>query len=306
MSGAQDVLYHAARRIGYYAPDDPEPGSEAGRYWANKTGQQWLAGSSESIWWCMLFVSMCFDEAGQIDAIGGFSYNTDVTINHIRNHPNASFVSVYDAQPGDVVIFDWDESTAATDHVGIVEANLGGGVLQTIEGNTSSGAAGSQSAGNGVWRRQRSYGIAYVIRPAWSDGSSSSAQAAAPVVHPAWWIEEDGSWGSETGRRFREVMGLQAGDSWEECCKRFQTFLNWGLDAFEIQRLTGLYALEVDGVDGEMTWKCFQHWWNMSSIPSDDSTLEEDGVLGPDTVLKVQKSLNGSWTGSLGLAKYVA
>ena len=34
MSGPADVLYHAAKRIGYYAPDDPEPGSEAGRYWA--------------------------------------------------------------------------------------------------------------------------------------------------------------------------------------------------------------------------------------------------------------------------------
>ena len=174
MSGPADVLYHAAKRIGYYAPDDPEPGSEAGRYWAAKTGQSWLAGPSTSIWWCMLFVSMCFDEAGLIDAIGGFSYNTDVTLAHIRAHPDAYFVSVADAEPGDVVIFDWDPDTAATDHVGIVEANLGGGVLQTIEGNTSSGAYGSQSAGNGVWRRQRSYGIAYVIRPAWDSADSSS------------------------------------------------------------------------------------------------------------------------------------
>lgn len=191
MSGPADVLYHAAKRIGYYAPDDPEPGSEAGRYWAAKTGQAWLAGPSTSIWWCMLFVSMCFDEAGQIDAIGGFSYNTDVTLAHIRNHPDAYFVSVGEAEPGDVVIFDWDSSTVATDHVGIVEANLGDGVLQTIEGNTSSGAYGSQSAGNGVWRRQRSYGIAYVIRPAWVGSGSSSA----PAVKPSWWIDEDGVWG---------------------------------------------------------------------------------------------------------------
>lgn len=299
MSGAADVLYHAAKRIGYYAPDDPEPGSEAGRYWARKTGQAWLAGPSTSIWWCMLFVSMCFDEAGQIDAIGGFSYNTDVTLAHIRNHPDAYFVSIAEAEPGDVVIFDWDDSTAATDHVGIVEANLGGGVLQTIEGNTSSGAYGSQSAGNGVWRRQRSYGIAYVIRPAWVGSGSSSA----PEVKPSWWIDEDGVWGAQTGARFRGVMGLDASATWTEACKRFQTFLNGALDAYEIRKLTGDYKLEVDGIDGEKTWKCFQHFWNMSDIPGDDSLLEEDGVQGVDTTTKVQKTLNASWHGSLGLAK---
>lgn len=299
MSGPADVLYHAAKRIGYYAPDDPEPGSEAGRYWARKTGQAWLAGPSTSIWWCMLFVSMCFDEAGQIDAIGGFSYNTDVTLAHIRNHPDAYFVSVAEAEPGDVVIFDWDDSTAATDHVGIVEANLGGGVLQTIEGNTSSGAYGSQSAGNGVWRRQRSYGIAYVVHPAWVGRGSSSA----PEVKPSWWIDEDGAWGAQTGARFRGVMGLDASATWTEACKRFQTFLNGALDAYEIRKLTGDYKLEVDGVDGEKTWKCFQHFWNMSDIPGDDSLLEEDGVQGVDTTTKVQKTLNASWHGSLGLAK---
>lgn len=299
MSGPADVLYHAAKRIGYYAPDDPEPGSEAGRYWAAKTGQQWLAGPSTSIWWCMLFVSMCFDEAGQIDAIGGFSYNTDVTLAHIRNHPDAYFVSVGEAEPGDVVIFDWDESTAATDHVGIVEANLGGGVLQTIEGNTSSGAYGSQSAGNGVWRRQRSYGIAYVIRPAWVENGSSAPS----VSRPSWWIDEDGVWGAQTGGRFRGVMGLDASATWTEACKRFQTFLNWALDAYEIRKLTGDYKLEVDGVDGEKTWKCFQHFWNMSDIPGDDSLLEVDGVQGVDTTTKVQKTLNASWHGSQGLAK---
>ena len=175
MSVAEQVLARAAARIGYYAPDDPQPGSEAGRYWAARTGQQWLAGPSDSVWWCMLFVSMCLDECGQIDAIGGFSFNTDYTVNKVRQHPDAYFVSVYDAQPGDVVIYDWDGG--GTDHVGFVEKNLGGGTLQTIEGNTSSGSYGSQSAGNGVWRRVRNQSIAYVIRPAYTDSPSNTAPA---------------------------------------------------------------------------------------------------------------------------------
>lgn len=202
MSGAQDVLANAARRIGYYAPSDPQPGSEAGRYWAAKTGQAWLAGPSTSIWWCMLFVSMVFDEAGQVDAIGGFSYNTDVTINHARAR-GIAFVSAAQAQPGDVVIFNWNGG--GTDHVGVVERNLGGGWLQTIEGNTSSGSAGSQSAGNGVWRRRRHDSIAAVIRPAWRGGSLAASSSAAHTTTAA--LSVDGWWGSDTTTRAQKVLG---------------------------------------------------------------------------------------------------
>ena len=120
MTVQQDVLARAASRIGYYAPNDPQPGSEAGRYWANKVNQAWLAGPSKTIWWCMLFVSMCLDEIGQIDSIGGFSYNTDVTLNRNRSR----LVSVGNARPGDIVIYNWG-GRGGTDHVGFVEKNLG-------------------------------------------------------------------------------------------------------------------------------------------------------------------------------------
>ncbi len=48
-------------------PDDPEPGS--GGRCHKKMGQPWLAGPSTDLW-CMAFVSMCLDMAGQIEAIG--------------------------------------------------------------------------------------------------------------------------------------------------------------------------------------------------------------------------------------------
>ncbi|GAA2148129.1 peptidoglycan-binding protein [Actinomadura napierensis] len=43
------------------------------------------------------------------------------------------------ARPGDIVFFDWGASNtiSAIDHVGVVEKALGGGRVQTIEGNTS-------------------------------------------------------------------------------------------------------------------------------------------------------------------------
>jgi CHAP domain/Putative peptidoglycan binding domain len=60
--------------------------------------------------------------------------------------------------PGDLVFYDWggSQNTGATDHVGLLEALLPDGNIQTIEGNTSAqGVNGSQSNGDGVWRRIR-------------------------------------------------------------------------------------------------------------------------------------------------------
>ena len=279
MSVAQQVLARAAARIGYYAPDDPQPGSEAGRYWAARTGQQWLAGPSESVWWCMLFVSMCLDEGGQIDTIGGFSFNTDYTVNKVRQHPESYFVSVYDAEPGDIVIFNWDGG--GTDHVGFVEKNLGGGTLQTIEGNTSSGAYGSQSAGNGVWRRVRSECMEYVIRPAYSDS------------------EESGSGSSSSG--FADITGLQravratpdnvAGPDTRSRCYALAAASNWGGKTFPfgVQYTQMVVGTEQDGI------------WGDASEEAHDATVEAvqaavgsevDGVYGPDTNTRVNSLLD--------------
>ena len=68
-----------------------------------------------------------------------------------------------DARPGDIVFFNFPGGEAV-DHVGIVESDLGG-VLRTIEGNTSPGD-GSQADGGGVWRRQRDWSlVAGVLSP---------------------------------------------------------------------------------------------------------------------------------------------
>jgi hypothetical protein len=66
-----------------------------------------------------------------------------------------------DVRPGDLVFFDWGGSTLASkvDHIGIVEAPLPDGRIQTIEGNTSPSDAGSQGNGGGCWRRIRPRGV---------------------------------------------------------------------------------------------------------------------------------------------------
>ena len=56
--------------------------------------------------------------------------------------------------PGDLVFFDWT-GAGKPHHVGIVRAAFPNGSLQTVEGNTSSRIAGSQSDGDGVFVRIR-------------------------------------------------------------------------------------------------------------------------------------------------------
>lgn len=227
----------------------------------------------------MLFVSMCLDECGQIDAIGGFSFNTDYTVNKVRQHPEAYFVSVYDAEPGDVVIFNWDGG--GTDHVGFVERNLGGGTLQTIEGNTSSGSYGSQSAGNGVWRRVRSSSIDYVIRPAYSDSSG----------------------GSTTPSGYRDITALQravraeadnvAGPDTRARCYAVAAASNWGGNTFPfgVAFTQTVVGTEADGI------------WGDASEEAHDDTVEAvqaavgaevDGIYGPETNNRVNSALDNA------------
>ena len=54
-------------------------------------------------------------------------------------------------QPGDLVLFDWDNDRSA-DHIGIVKSVNANGTLTTIEGNTHPDGGGQE----GVWQRTRS------------------------------------------------------------------------------------------------------------------------------------------------------
>lgn len=189
MATANDVLWQARSRLGYYAPNDPQPGSEAGRWMAQVTGESWLRGSSWSIAWCACFASMCLGLAGQ-SCPGAPSYNCDTWVSRARQS-GGNFVGKYNAAAGDIVFFDWNLN-GSLDHVGIVELNCGS-YLQTIEGNTN---------GNRVARRTRSFGtIAYVLRPPYA-GSTSNA--------PASGLSVDGFWGSGTSTRLQQVLGTPA------------------------------------------------------------------------------------------------
>jgi hypothetical protein len=85
---------------------------------------------------------------------------------------------------GDLVCYDFDGDGQFDDHIGLVVRVLGLGsmlTLQTVEGNTSSGVAGSQGDGNGVFLRRRvvsAKSVGFIRIP----GNIAGAVVRAPVV----------------------------------------------------------------------------------------------------------------------------
>lgn len=101
--------------------------------------------------WCQQFVHWCFAQAGGSGLIHPKTAYTPTAADHFRR------LGRFDRVPrvGDCVFFDWpNDGVDRISHVGLVEA-VEDGALVTIEGNTTSGNAGDQRMGGGVWRRRR-------------------------------------------------------------------------------------------------------------------------------------------------------
>lgn len=186
---ARKVLAIAAGEVGYSRWSDPKRGTKYARetqpvLWPN---EKWLLASGVAF--CDIFVTWVFWKAGCLNILPGKqSYNVNYRASH------GGHVSKSQAQPGDVLVFDWDMSTKRANHVGILEKVLTSGNFQCIEGNTSTGSKGSQSNGGRVARRvRRPSQVRYVIRPNWkaapapaaSKGTSKPASKPACVKAPA-------------------------------------------------------------------------------------------------------------------------
>lgn len=103
--------------------------------------------------WCDMFVSWCAAQVGQSD-IGKYAY-CPYHVNHFKK--NGQWLGrTKNPKAGDIVFF--ANSSGVACHVGIVEKKISSSRVQTIEGNTSTGKAGSQDNGGCVARRTRDYG----------------------------------------------------------------------------------------------------------------------------------------------------
>lgn len=94
--------------------------------------------------WCADFVSWVSQHSG------GKMNNPycPSVVNELKASGNWKGTS--NPQPGDLVLFDWDDD-GVSDHIGIVEKVNADGSLTTLEGNTSKPGGGQ----DGVWRKTR-------------------------------------------------------------------------------------------------------------------------------------------------------
>jgi cell wall-associated NlpC family hydrolase len=120
--------------------------------------------------WCAMFVSKCFDEAGFVNLVAASTKKGFASCNAGWKWfvKNGQSVPVGQAEPGDIVFFNFDSDPTTTEHVGIVYTNDGKGTLTTFEGNTAGDNAGSQANGDGAYQKKRPYKyVMGVVRPKW-------------------------------------------------------------------------------------------------------------------------------------------
>lgn len=116
--------------------------------------------------WCGIFASFCYSKAGYalgaMDYLKGFA---GVPFALKMFTKRGEVITAAQAQPGDLVIFDWDGNNVP-DHVGIFKAHKDATHFETVEGNT---AVGNDSNGGEVMLCTRAYdlgkGKIYFIHP---------------------------------------------------------------------------------------------------------------------------------------------
>lgn len=222
MATASKVVSIAAGQVGY----------KEGKNNSNKFG---AAYGMNNVSWCMEFIWWCFKQAGM-------DWYKTASCTACYKHYASRAVSRNSLRKGDIVFFDWDHS-GDCDHVGIVES-VGSSRITTIEGNTSSGNSGSQSNGDGVYRRYRTYSqIAKAIRPAY-DAETSGGGTCNVTVQEV----QNGSKGGSVYvlQAFLKSKGYYTGKVDGEA---------GNLTANAIGAFQKAMGLKVDKICGTNTWK---------------------------------------------------
>ena len=282
-NNANDVLSVARGEIGYNRWDDSQAGTKYGRWYAKDHGSYY---GTSGVPFCAMFVSWVFDQAGAKCAGIPEAYCP-----YILNDAKKAGAVLSDktkAQPGDVVLFDWDGGVV--DHVGIVEKNYGS-YVQTIEGNTTiNGVSGA------VGRRTRSWGtIAAIVRPSWGTASSGGTSTATGK------IDVDGHIGKNTVTAWQKQLGTTAdgvisGQSTaDKAAHERINAIQYGSGGSQMVRalqrfLTAKgYTVTVDGYLGKNTVMALQKWMR-EKLGYKKHAI--DGILGEYTAYNVQNAIN--------------
>lgn len=122
---------------------------------------RWYGFGNQVVAWCAVFVYYILAESGGKELMSGCLNKAYCPT--ILNWAKKKGYFKTTPKKGDLVLFDWDKNKTA-DHIGFVIKDLGGGYVQTVEGNTS-----NASNGNGgcvqIRKRHKSYILGYVRLP---------------------------------------------------------------------------------------------------------------------------------------------
>ncbi|MEV0663565.1 peptidoglycan-binding protein [Actinomadura luteofluorescens] len=202
------------------------------REYASRHGDEYLRAP-----WCDMAVTYWARHSGNAKAVlpGGDRAYTPWharDFKRIGRWHSGTVSSVNAAKPGDIVFYDWGGtgSIDAIDHTGVVEFPLGGGRVQTIEGNTD----------DAVKRRIRAAGvIAGYGRPAYIDWTESMVKNLPTLARGA------------NGEDVQTVQGLLLARSHPEIS------INGMFDAKTEEAVKAVQrwgGVEDDGIVGPMTW----------------------------------------------------
>jgi Putative peptidoglycan binding domain len=163
-----------------------------------------------------------------------------------------------DLRPGDQIFYNFSAAEANTrpfiEHTGMVLERPSGGNVVTIEGNTSSGTSGSQSNGEGVYKRTRP--ASYFVcggRPDWA-GAKAPAQS---------------------GKRPPDELGMGSKGA---DVRLWQQHLNW----WSKEKGNGKIDIDVDGEFGEATRRA-------TKIFQEAHGFEADGTVGLKLIRKIEE-----------------
>lgn len=131
--------------------------------------KRWLGYDGYS--WCGAFAGCALEAGGVKGLVGARIVYTPAILEDARAGKNGfeKLVPLEKARRGDLILMDFEAGGAPVMHVGVArDWYRGGGVIKTIEGNTSSGTVGSQDNGGGVFPRVRPRSVIVgVARPRW-------------------------------------------------------------------------------------------------------------------------------------------
>lgn len=208
---AGEIINIAAGEIGY---TESPAGSNRTKY-GEAYGWNGVA-------WCVIFLWWCFREAGASELFYGGGKTASCGQLRAYAATHGQWVADGEYRPGDLVIFDFPNTGAETDHIGIVES-VSGSILTTIEGNTSPTEAGSQYNGGCVARKRRDAYTTKIVgayRPEYEreDDNMSYEQFKEFMERYREELrEKNGSNWSEKERRWAVENGIITGDENDRC-----------------------------------------------------------------------------------------